>query len=80
MASVSCAPIDMTGLSDVIGSWKIIAISPPRTRRMARSLKVVSSRSARRIEPDRGFSDRESRRMMESAVSDLPEPDSPAKA
>ena len=30
--------------------------------------------------PDRGFSDRESRRMIESAVSDLPEPDSPGEA
>jgi len=29
IASVSCAPALMTGLSEVIGSWKIIAISPP---------------------------------------------------
>ena len=35
----------MTGLSEVIGSWKIIAISPPRRRR------IVASGSARRSVP-----------------------------
>ena len=30
IASPSCVPIRITGFSDVIGSWKIIAISPPR--------------------------------------------------
>ncbi len=79
MASVNCAPIVMTGLSDVIGSWKIIATSPPRSRRMARSGSVVSSRPASVMEPLRRRSEGDRSRMIESAVSDLPEPDSPAR-
>ena len=80
MASVSCAPTVMTGLSEVIGSWKIIAISPPRTR-AHRPLRQASSARARRgvIEPLRCFSEGDSSRMIDSAVSDLPEPDSPAR-
>ena len=38
------------GLSEVIGSWKIMAISPPRTRRISRSLK---RREVAAREPDR---------------------------
>ena len=30
--SVSCRPIDSTGLSEVIGSWKIMAMRSPRMR------------------------------------------------
>ena len=60
MASLSCAPTVMTGLSDVIGSWKIIARSPPRNRRMARSDNVVSSRPASLTEPPRCRSEGES--------------------
>ena len=41
--SVICRPIFITGLSDVIGSWKIIAISRPQIRRRSRSDIVVSS-------------------------------------
>ena len=33
IASISCLPIVCTGFSDVIGSWKIIAISLPRMSR-----------------------------------------------
>ena len=45
----SCRPIDSTGLSEVIGSWKIMAMSPPRTRRIARFGKrgEVACRRAR---------------------------------
>ena len=32
--SVICRPIFMTGFSDVIGSWKTIAISVPQTSRI----------------------------------------------
>ena len=37
------SPTRMTGFSDVIGSWKIIAISEPRTRRSSSSEAVTSS-------------------------------------
>ena len=35
IASWICEPTVYTGLSEVIGSWKIIAISEPRMARMA---------------------------------------------
>ena len=38
-----CSPILWTGFSEVIGSWKIIAISAPRTRRSSSSVAPISS-------------------------------------
>ncbi len=38
-----CRPTRCTGFSDVIGSWKIIAISAPRTRRSSSSVAFTSS-------------------------------------
>ena len=32
IASAICLPIGITGFNDVIGSWKIMPIRPPRTR------------------------------------------------
>ena len=43
---MSCAPTVCTGFSDVIGSWKIMAISPPRISRR-RSAGTVSRSSPR---------------------------------
>ena len=43
-ASRICRPIVSTGFSDVIGSWKIIAISRPRTERSSRSESCIRSR------------------------------------
>ena len=37
---------ERTGLSDVIGSWKIIEIALPRTRRISGSLSARRSRSS----------------------------------
>ncbi len=51
IASVSCRPTVSTGLSEVIGSWKIIATSAPRTSRISRSLRAARSRPARLIVP-----------------------------
>ena len=65
------------GLSDVIGSWKIIAICLPRTSSSALSDIVVSSRSSKRIEPDTTRPGGCTRPMIESDVTDLPQPDSP---
>ena len=70
-----------TGLSDVIGSWKIIATSLPRTPRIASSLSVSRSTPSSLTEPPTmrpGGSG--TSRMSESAVTLLPQPDSPTIA
>src|ERR1051326_7858379 len=76
--SVICVPIVRVGLSAVIGSWKTIPIWLPRTSSSSRSESVVSSRPSKRIEPETiragGVG---SSRTIESAVTDLPQPDSP---
>ena len=41
--SAICRPMVSTGLSEVIGSWKIIEIRLPRMRRISRSLSVIRS-------------------------------------
>ena len=69
-----------TGLRLVIGSWKIIATSLPRTSRIAWSGNFRRSRPASLILPSmRPFSCGISR-MTERAVTLLPEPDSPTIA
>src|SRR5882724_10394673 len=70
----------ITGLRLVIGSWKIMATSLPRTSRIACSGSVRRSRPASLMLPwirplSCGMS-----RMMERAVTLLPEPDSPTIA
>ena len=42
-ASAICSPMRMTGLSAVMGSWKIMAMSRPRRRRMESSGRVMRS-------------------------------------
>ena len=44
-------PMVQVGLSEVIGSWKIIAISLPRTRRICRSSRPTRSRPLSRTAP-----------------------------
>ena len=72
------APILCTGFSDVIGSWKIIAMSLPRTsrRRDARRLQQILAAEERRAPRSSrsvlGFSP-----MIVRQVTLLPEPDSP---
>ena len=74
-------PTVCTGLSAVSGSWKIIAISPPRTERIrdssavSRSSPFQNTPSASMIAGGLGISP-----MMLIAVTDLPEPDSPTTA
>ena len=79
-ASAICAPTVITGFSDSPGSWKIIATRRPRTSRICDSGNVsrfspASSTMPPSISPASG-----SRRMIDSAVIDLPQPDSPTKA
>ena len=70
-----------TGLSEVIGSWKIIEISLPRTARISRSDKSSRSRPSKRTLPDtmRPGGDAINRK-IESEVTLLPQPDSPTIA
>src|SRR5215217_1274077 len=71
-------PIVSTGLRLVIGSWKIIAMRLPRIARISLSSRPRRSRPSkatlpRTVRPRRGGR----RRMIDSAVTLLPQPDSP---
>src|SRR3974390_3141212 len=70
-----------TGLSEVIGSWKIIAMFLPRTSRIASSSSASRSRPASLTEPPAirpGGSG--TSRISDNAVMLLPQPDSPTIA
>ncbi len=49
IASTICWPIVWTGLSEVIGSWKIIDILPPRRLRRSSAERPSTSRPSNRI-------------------------------
>ena len=51
-ASATCAPMRIVGFSDRDGSWKTIAMSAPRWRRMTLSESPSSSSPSKRTEPD----------------------------
>ena len=53
MISAICASIVCSGLSEVIGSWKMMVMSLPRTRRISRSGKPSSSCPLKWIVPER---------------------------
>ena len=76
-----CNPIGRTGFSEVIGSWKIIEISRPRTARISSSERSRRLRPSSRMRPlttrPAGFA---KSRIIESAETDLPQPDSPTIA
>ena len=80
-ASATCRPTRIVGFSAVIGSWKTIATSRPRTSDSVRSLAPDAGRAstpASRTDPlarqPLGQQAHDA-----SAVSDLPEPDSPIR-
>jgi hypothetical protein len=75
-----CVPIVSVGFRLVIGSWKTIAIWRPRTSSSSRRLSRVSSRPSKRTEPPTTRPFFGSSPMIESAVTDLPQPDSPTIA
>ncbi len=78
IASAICLPTFITGFRLVMGSWKIMAMSLPRTPRISSSSIVRKSRSPSMSEPSTtlpggsGMS-----RMSDRAATVLPEPDSP---
>ena len=76
-ASPIWSPTVKLGLSEVIGSWKIMASRLPRRSCICRSGSAASSRPSKATEPDMRVPASGSSRMMESAVTLLPQPDSP---
>ncbi len=76
--SAICSPTVNTGLSEVIGSWKIIEISLPRIPVISSSGSVTRSRPSKTmLEVGSTRPGRSIRRMIERAVTDFPLPDSP---
>src|ERR1041384_4070266 len=80
MASDTWSPILKTGLSDVIGSWKTMAMSSPRTLRISFSDSFARSLPLKRISPPVTRPGGATRRMIDIAVTLLPQPDSPTSA
>ena len=77
-ASAICLPTFMTGFRLVIGSWKIIAMSLPRTARMSASFRVRRSLSPSMSDPSTTLPGGSGmRRISDRAATVLPEPDSP---
>ena len=75
-ASWICWPTVYTGVSAESGSWKIIAISRPRSRDSWRSL-IPSRESPRKVMSPSIFAELGSRPITAREETDLPEPDSP---
>ncbi len=71
-------PTVYSGFSAVIGSWKIMPMLAPRMPRIWRSLLVIRSSPSKRIEPL--LLAASTSRSTDSAVIDLPDPDSPTSA
>src|SRR5436190_12261444 len=77
MPSTICSPMVNAGLSEVMGSWKIIEMRSPRTARMRAGGSLSRSSPSKRISPAAMRPGRETSPMIESAVTLLPHPDSP---
>ena len=78
ICSLMCHPAVYTGVSAVIGSWKIIAIWRPRTLRMSLSGRDSRSRPSKiACPPTTRPGGDATRRMIDIAVTLLPQPDSP---
>ena len=80
--SLSWKPAVNTGLSEVIGSWKIIDMSAPRILRNSTASSSTRFRPSYRISlPGRTLAfSLGSRPSIDSEVTDLPLPDSPTSA
>ena len=76
-ASPIWSPTRNTGFSEVIGSWKIMAMSLPRTSSISSSGSSRRLRPLKSIRPATARPGRESSRITVSAVMLLPHPDSP---
>ena len=76
IASTICWPTVWTGLSEVIGSWKIIDILPPRSlrRSSAESAEQVAALEQHGLAPRPCRAGSRTRPMTESEVTLLPQP------
>ena len=72
-----CRPTVNTGFSDVIGSWKTNEISRPRTLAQLATRRARAGRARRSARPPITAAVGGSRRSSDSAVTLLPQPDSP---
>ena len=78
MLSVIWWPMVSTGLRLVMGSWKIMATFSPRIFFISRLLSLrMSTPSSSMLPPTVLPGGDCTRRMIESAICDLPQPDSP---
>ena len=75
--SWSCEPILRTGLSAVIGSWKIMAMPVPNSLRTSSRDISESTLPSKVMRPSRVTLLPESRPMAARDITVLPEPDSP---
>ena len=78
--SATWSPTRNTGLSEVIGSWKIMEIRLPRTARIPLSGSVRRSVPSKRTRPETILPGNGTRRRIDRAVTLLPHPDSPTMA
>jgi hypothetical protein len=80
-ASAIWPPTDITGFSEASAPGRSSPMRPPRTARMSRSgQRQQSTRPASTHRPIDDAPASGSRRMIDSAVIDLPQPDSPSSA
>ena len=70
----------MSGSREAVGSWKMIDRRSPLMRCIALSGRAARSSFSSRIAPDASVAAGGSSRISASAVSDLPQPDSPTSA
>src|SRR5450759_2227737 len=77
--SSTCSPHAITGLSAVIGSWKIIDILTPRTARNCSAVYLSTSSPSSSTSPSVARTFEGSRPITVCAIIDLPEPDSPSR-
>jgi hypothetical protein len=77
--SAICRPMVSTGLSEVIGSWKIIEISLPRIAHLA-ARRAQQVAAVERMRPGDAPGGIGIRRRIDMAVTLLPQPDSPTMA
>ena len=78
-ASIICVSTRSTGFSVIIGSWKIIAMSRPRSWRQRAGVAPRSSSPLKRMLPSTMRPGSSSRPISEKPVMLLPEPDSPTR-
>src|SRR5437899_7725544 len=77
IVSTSWSPTLYSGLSEVRGSWKIIPIRLPLTRRNSSGGRLSMRRPDRRISPPEMRPGGSIRPITDNPVTDLPAPDSP---